>query len=105
MTEWISNFLSGGLLLGIAVGVVHAQSTGTLTGSVVDPSDRAVPGARVLLRNLASLVEWRVSTNEEGAFEIPALPVGVYTTSLTIRANSPFLPWRRSWPAPRTSSA
>ena len=67
-----------GLLLSIAVGIVHAESTGILTGRVVDPSDRAVPAAEILVRNLATLVERTVTTNNEGIYEIPALPVGVY---------------------------
>ena len=67
-----------GLLLSIAVGIVHAESTSILTGRVVDPSDRAVPAAEILVRNLATLVERTVTTNNEGIYEIPALPVGVY---------------------------
>jgi hypothetical protein len=49
-----------------------------LTGRVVDPSGRAVPGANVMVRNIATLVERSVPTNSEGIFEIPALPPGAY---------------------------
>ena len=66
------------LLLGVAVGIVYAQSNSRLTGTVTDPSDRAIPGAEILVRNLATLVERTVTTNGEGIYEIPALPVGTY---------------------------
>jgi hypothetical protein len=68
----------GGLLLAIAAGIVHAESNSMLTGRVSDPSDRAVPGAEILVRNPVTLVERSVTTNDEGIYEIPALPVGTY---------------------------
>jgi hypothetical protein len=37
-----------------------------------------VPGARILLRNLATLVEHSTTTNSEGIYEFQALPVGTY---------------------------
>src|SRR6185503_4610431 len=54
------------------------DSNSRLTGRVTDSSDRAVPGAEILVRNQATLVERSVTTNNEGIYEIPALPVGVY---------------------------
>lgn len=67
------------LLLWAAVGIAYPAPTSMLTGMVVDPSGRAVPGAKVMLRNSATLVERSVPTNSEGTFEIPALPPGVYS--------------------------
>ena len=60
------------------VGIAYPASTSNLTGRVADPSGLAVPGAKVVLRNTATLVEHSVPTNSEGIFEIPALPAGVY---------------------------
>ena len=68
----------GGLLLGIAVVCVRAQSNGVLIGRVTDPSDRIVVGAEIVVHDWATLVERSVRTNREGIYEIPALPVGVY---------------------------
>jgi hypothetical protein len=67
-----------GLLIGIAMVSVRAESTSRLTGTVTDPSDRAVPGAEILLRNLLTRVERSVTTNNEGIYDAPALPVGTY---------------------------
>ena len=67
-----------GLLLSVVVGFVHAEPNSKLTGSVLDPSDRAVPGAEILAHNLATRLERTVKTNDEGIYEISALPVGVY---------------------------
>ena len=74
----LCHVIRGGLLLSIAVWIVHADSTSILTGRVIDPSGRAVPSAEILVRNLATLVERAVMTNNEGIYEIPALPVGSY---------------------------
>jgi len=66
------------LLLWAAVGIAYPAPTSMLTGRVVDPSGRAVPGANVMVRNIATLVERAVPTNSEGIFEIPALSPGAY---------------------------
>src|SRR5205085_8043156 len=50
----------------------------TITGTVTDPSNRAMRRAQILLRDLATLVEYSVTTNGEGIYEASALPVGTY---------------------------
>ncbi len=70
--------IRGGVLLGLAVVCVHADSNGVLTGRVIDPSDRIVAGAEIVVRDLATLLERSVRTNAEGIYEVPALPVGFY---------------------------
>jgi hypothetical protein len=73
-----SSRLLGSLLLWAAAGIAYSAPTSSVTGMVVDPSGRAVPGAKVVARNTATLVERFVLTNSEGIFEIPALPAGTY---------------------------
>ena len=73
-----SSLLPASLLLWAAVGIAYSAPTSSLTGTVVDPSGRAVPGAKVMVRDTATLVENSVSTNSEGIFEIPGLPAGTY---------------------------
>jgi hypothetical protein len=63
---------------------LHAESYGTLTGKVTDPSGRAVPGAQIVLHNAATLVDRTVHTNVEGIYEIDALPVGSYRLQVTV---------------------
>src|SRR4051794_3156806 len=78
------------LLLSIALGSVHAESNSKLTGRVIDPADRAVAGAEVLVRNLATLVERAVTTNNEGIYGIPALPVGAYRMEVSASGFRPY---------------
>ena len=70
--------IRGGLLLGIAMALVQAESGSNLTGRVMDPTGRVVPGAEIVLRDWATLIERSVTTNGEGIYEITALPVGAY---------------------------
>ncbi|HEY7304138.1 MAG TPA: carboxypeptidase regulatory-like domain-containing protein [Bryobacteraceae bacterium] len=81
----------GCLLLSIAAGIVYAESSSTVTGIVVDPSDRPVPGAKILLRNQATLVERAVITNDEGMYEIPALPVATYRLEVKVPGFRPYM--------------
>lgn len=77
--------ICGSLLLCLAVSLAHADSNGELTGRVMDPSNRPVPGAEILLRSTATLVERRVTTNNEGVYAIPAVPVATYRMQVKAR--------------------
>src|SRR5690348_2250180 len=63
---------------GMLMGIVSAQSYSTIAGRVIDPSEKAIPGAEVVLRNLATLTERSAVTNAEGLYEFPALSAGSY---------------------------
>ena len=78
MTVHFRQASRGIILLIIVAGAIDADSSSTLTGRVSDPSNRAIPGATVRLRNTATLVEQSVITNHEGVYELPALPAGAY---------------------------
>jgi hypothetical protein len=65
-------------LLLIFGAVLQGDSNTTITGRVTDPSNRGVPGAVVVLRNMATLVDDSVMTNREGVYEVRAIPVGTY---------------------------
>ena len=67
------------LILGLP-GVAHAQRfTAELSGTVVDDSGAALPGASVSATNEASGDQRRTVTNGEGFFALAALPTGSYT--------------------------
>ena len=56
---------------------VSAQSVfATLTGSVVDPSQAVVPGAKIALKNVQSGDTRRSVTNQDGYFSFTSIPVG-----------------------------
>ena len=54
----------------------YAQST--LTGLVYDPSGGAISGVVITVRNASGAVAQTTTTDANGAFSLPALPVGRY---------------------------
>jgi hypothetical protein len=64
--------LSGAAVLG------QSGSTGTLSGVVQDPNGAALPGVTLVLKNVGTGATRTVTTNEEGRWTMPALPVGTY---------------------------
>jgi len=62
-------------------GVSAQTVTGTMQGTVTDPNDAVVPRATVTIRNVETGQERTVTTNDEGFFSAPFLPLGVYTVT------------------------
>ncbi|MDQ6704446.1 MAG: carboxypeptidase-like regulatory domain-containing protein, partial [Acidobacteriota bacterium] len=58
-----------------------AQDRGTITGTVTDAAGAAVPGASIKVANPSTGLTQSVSTNNEGSFAVPYLPVGKYTVT------------------------
>ena len=50
----------------------------TITGTVTDASKAAIPDANVLLRNVATNVSTRTTTNSDGLYFITSIPPGTY---------------------------
>ena len=76
-------------------GCVFSQTTtGTLLGTVADPGDASVPGARVELKNTATGAVITTSTGAEGIFRFNSLVPATY--SLTITAASGFKTYAQS---------
>ena len=61
------------LILGISA---HAEVTGSIFGSIVDPSGAAVPNATVTLKHPATGLSRRVQTDASGNYEFLSVPVG-----------------------------
>jgi len=56
--------------------------TGTILGVVKDSSGALVPGATVSIRSTETDLTRNVMTSDDGAFRVPALPVGHYTIKI-----------------------
>ncbi len=56
----------------------HAQSTGSISGRVVDPTGAAIPGAAVAVTNQNTNRERHLETGPDGTFSFVVLPIGVY---------------------------
>ncbi|MDW8129030.1 MAG: TonB-dependent receptor [Bryobacterales bacterium] len=52
--------------------------SGTIVGTVTDPSGAAVPGAAVTVVDLKRSLRYETKTNEAGAYTVPYLPFGQY---------------------------
>jgi hypothetical protein len=73
------------LVLLFATGTAMAQqTTGTLTGRVVDEQKAALPGAAVTARHTETGFTRTVTTDGEGIYRIAALPVGVYDITVEL---------------------
>jgi len=66
-------------------GAVDAQTTGSVTGTITDPSGAVVPGARVTLVNQSTRLEQSATTNDAGGFNFTAIQPGSYM--VTVVAN------------------
>jgi hypothetical protein len=59
--------------------VVFGQAiSGRLIGTIVDPSQAAVPNAEVTITNQATGIFWKVRTDPQGNYVAPSLPPGPY---------------------------
>ena len=65
----------------LSVGVGWAQSagsSGSITGTVVDPSGAVVPNATVRIHNAVSAFERETTTDSKGSFSFPNVPFNPY---------------------------
>ena len=66
----------------LAPVVIHAQVAGaTLSGSVTDPSNAAVPNSNITIKNIETGISRDVTTNDAGFYSAPNLSPGVYEVS------------------------
>jgi len=80
------------LLLLVSIPTVWADS-GSLSGTVKDPTGAVIAGATVTTRNMDTGVQQTVKTNESGVYNFPSLPVGHYTLESSFEG---FRPYKRT---------
>ncbi|MGA2420331.1 MAG: carboxypeptidase-like regulatory domain-containing protein, partial [Candidatus Acidiferrum sp.] len=76
--------LCAALVLLLLPGVLRAQDTGYIAGTVTDKSGAAIAGAKVLISTLSGNLNRETETNSDGAYTVAGLPGGVY--NLTVSA-------------------
>jgi outer membrane receptor protein involved in Fe transport len=80
------------IVIGVAIlfsssPISLAQSaTGGIRGAVTDASEAALPGATVVVKNVATGADIKTTTNSEGIYSVPRILPGKY--SITIEAQS-----------------
>jgi outer membrane receptor protein involved in Fe transport len=68
------------VILALLPSPVHAQlATATINGTVTDASGAVVPGASVLLQNVATGARLATTTNADGNYYLPGIIPGPYT--------------------------
>ena len=63
----------------------NAVLTGSLGGRVTDQSGAIVPGASVVLRNLATGVQQSAETNHAGLYRFPVVMPGTYSIAVSLK--------------------
>jgi hypothetical protein len=72
-------FASFAVLLTLgAASRASAQSTGSIRGTVTDPSGAAIANAAVTVTDTATSIGRDTRTNDSGIFVFPDLPIGIY---------------------------
>ena len=66
----------------LAVSAWGQQVTAAFTGKVTDPSGAAVVGAKVSAIDADRGTPWTTTTNGEGVFNIPRVPIGTYNVKV-----------------------
>ncbi len=70
----------------LAVAIGHAQlGTGTISGTVTDPQDAVIAGATVEIMNTGTNAVFKTTTNAQGFFTMPGLPVGNYQVRVEVQ--------------------
>src|ERR1700758_5253297 len=70
------------LCLWLASAIAFGQVSGSIRGVVHDPDHRPVQGAEVTLKAAASDFSRTATTDSNGEFSFPAIPVGQYRVTV-----------------------
>ena len=71
------------LLLGVTNSLKAQTATGQITGTVKDASGAVLAKAKVTVANQSNGFTREATTNDEGNYSFPLLPVGPYTVTVT----------------------
>jgi hypothetical protein len=71
----------------------RSQTAGKITGIVTDQTDAVIAGAEVAAVNITTGAKQSTTTNEEGAYTFPVVPVGEYEINVN---SAGFKPYRRT---------
>jgi hypothetical protein len=68
----------------LATSSALAQSTATVQGTVTDSKGAVLPNATVIVRNRRTSTERTTQTDNDGNYQVAALPVGVYAIEVRV---------------------
>src|SRR5712692_11151944 len=79
---WLALVMGAACLLLAASALPQGIATGSLSGTVLDPSGAVVPGAKVTAVSTATNTASTGETNAEGLFALRSLPPGTYKVTI-----------------------
>lgn len=82
MKERVLRLVAFGFLLMATQIAIFGQTTGSISGTVIDSNGQAVPNATVVVSGEAGQ-EYTVVTTEDGIYRVPAVASGLYTVVIT----------------------
>jgi len=59
-------------------------ATGRIVGTITDQTGAVIPGAPISVTNVETRVNYEALTNEQGAYQAPLLPIGMYTVAAAV---------------------
>src|SRR5215469_845072 len=65
------------------IAAIAQTDRATLTGAVLDPSQKTIAGAKITLLSADTGIAHSAMSNTAGIYSITALPVGEYTATVT----------------------
>jgi hypothetical protein len=85
----VRKLLSVGVLAAMFVfasvpAFAQGSSTSSISGTVIDASGAAVPGASIEAKNAATGTVFTAVSSGQGSFQIPAVPTGNYTVTIKL---------------------
>jgi hypothetical protein len=78
----ITLFVCAALFAAIWPAILVAATTGSISGTVKDPSAAVIPGATVTATNTATNVQTKTVSDDKGFYTFPSLPVGRYNVKV-----------------------
>jgi len=94
MSSLIRTLVTSVLVLSAAPAFPQSQSiNGTIRGRVTDPTGAALPGTSVVVKNTDTAYARDLTTDNDGRYLAPNLPLGTYSVTA---ASSSFAPFSQS---------
>src|SRR3970040_130291 len=74
----------------LAAGSAAQALSRSIQGTVLDPQDLAIAGAKVTITDLATGKEFSTTTTDQGSFVVAQLPFGFYKVSIEAQGMAKF---------------
>jgi hypothetical protein len=79
------------LLFALSLPIAGQSTTGSIAGTVTDPTGASVPGANVVVTDLGTNNQTRTTTDDNGSYVVTPLPIGQYSVTIEARGFKRFL--------------